>query len=127
MTCNHSYAGGKCIYCGSPQLRFNNGKPSNELSDLSGLKNAPTTQISKKKRATSQFQYNTQLLLDCLGVPVKEFPRYARYVKKLGVENIHKIIKEIESADRWCRETHHQKLNKIGFFINKYIKVNKLK
>ena len=121
----HEYFGGVCL-CGKKQPIYRNGKEVG-LSDLSGVKIAPTPQISKKKRITSENQYATDQLITFLGVPVKEFARFARYVKKLGPANIHGIINQIKGTDKWCRETNGKPLNKIGYFLNHFIKVNKLK
>ncbi len=118
----HEYFGGVCI-CGKKQPIYRNGVEVG-LSDLSGVKIAyKPTQTAKM--ANSENQYSTQLLIDYLGVPVKEFARFARYVKKLGPANIHGIINQIKGTDKWCRETNGKPLNKIGFFINKYIKLKK--
>ena len=119
MTHTHQYYGGVCL-CGKKQPTIRNGKEVSQ-NIVFDNKIAPTPQILKKK-IHSEFQHNTQLLLDCLGVSTKEFPKYCAFVKRIGVNNIYKVIKEIESADRWCRETHHQPLNKVGFFINKFVK-----
>lgn len=120
---NHqcSFAGGYCIHCMTPQPRINNGIVNNGLSAVSSNRIAYKPPQSEKQ-ANSEFQDNTQKLLDCLGVSTKEFPKYCGFVKRIGVKNIYKVIKEIESADKWCRETHHQPLKRVGFFINKYVK-----
>lgn len=113
------YAGGYCIHCLARQPTIRNGKEV-KLSDIKY--SDKIAYKPKSKRITSKFQYNTQLLLDCLGVSTKEFPKYCAFVKRIGVKNIYKVIKDIESADKWCRETHHQPLKRVGFFINKYVK-----
>ena len=125
MTCNHSYANGKCIYCGSPQQRFNGSKEV-KLSDIKDShKIAPQARFGRRKRITSENQYATDQLITFLGVPVKEFARFARYVKKLGPANIHGIINQIKGTDKWCRETNGKPLNKIGYFINNWCKTKK--
>ena len=118
----HEYCGGICL-CGKKQPIYRDGKEVSQCikSDVKIAYKPPQAQ----KKAYSEFQYNTQLLLDCLGVETKEFPKYCGFVKRIGVKNIHKVIKEIESADKWCRETHHQPLDKIGFFINNWVKLKK--
>lgn len=120
-----SYSGGYCIHCLSKQPTIRNGK---EVSPniVFDRKIAPTPQILTKK-IHSENQYATDQLITFLGVPVKEFARYAKYVKKLGPEKIHGIIKDIKSVDAWTHAQHNCKLNKIGYFINKYVKVNKTK
>ena len=116
MTCNHNYINGKCIYCNKEQPVFNNGK------ERVFEKIKPIT--IKKKKITSEFQYMTDKLITYLGVPVKEFPRFAKYVKKLGVKNIPRIIGEIKETDKWCLKEHGNHLKKVGYFINKFIKNN---
>ena len=76
------YAGGCCIYCGQKQPTIHNGKEV-KLSDLSGIKIAPQAKFEHRKRITSENQYATDQLITFLGVPVKEFARFARYTKKL--------------------------------------------
>ena len=107
---SHSFLGGACEWCGISQT---------ELSEKKIEKIKP--KIIKKKNITSETQLATDDLITYLGVPVKEFPRFARYVKKLGVKNIHGIIKQIKSVDIWCREKNGKALNKIGYFINNWI------
>ena len=112
---SHSFYGGVCEWCGITQASI-----SHDISkvDTNHLKQKKTPQ----KRITSHLQYETDQLITYLGVPVKEFPRFARYVKKLGVSNIHGIIKQIKEVDNWCREKNGKPLNKIGYFINKFTK-----
>ncbi len=118
----HEYYGGVCL-CGKKQPIYKNGKEV-IVSDLSGVKIAykPT---QTRRRANSENQYSTQLLIDYLGIPVKEFARFARYVKKLGPANIHGIINQIKGTDKWCREVNGKPLNKIGYFINNWCKLKK--
>jgi len=125
MTCNHSYSGGYCIHCLKKQPIYRNGKEV-DVSIKSDSKIAYKSKFEHRKQ-NSENQYYTQLLIDCLGVSVKDFARYARYVKKLGSGNIHGIIKKIEETDKWCRSTHGKPLKRIGWFINNYVKVNQSK
>jgi len=76
----------------------------------------------KRKKITSEFQYYTDMLITYLGVPVKEFPRFARYVKLLGCKRVPEIIGKIKETEDWCWREHHSQLNKIGYFINHFCK-----
>ena len=108
---SHSYLGGICEWCGASQR---------EISEKKIEKIKPRKII--KKNITSEFQLAVDDLINYLKIPVKEFPRYARYVKVLGVKNIHEIIKQIKAVDVWCREKNGKPLNKIGYFFNHWIR-----
>lgn len=112
---SHNFLGGICIDCGISQKEIS--KPITRIKPIT----------IKRKNITSEAQLATDDLITYLGVPVKEFPRFAKYVKKLGANNIHGIIKQIKEVDVWCREKNGKALNRIGYFINHFIKINKLK
>jgi len=100
MTCDQcEYIAGACIHCGQKQPVFN-GKKEAVLSSINfGSKIAPTPQILKKKRITSEFQMVVDEVMTYLHEDIYKkgnFARYAGIIKRVGINQSRIWIKEMK-------------------------------
>lgn len=120
MTCNHSYAGGKCIYCGSPQQRFN-GSEEVKLSNIKySHKIAPQARFGSRKRINSEFQSVVDEVMVYLHEDVYKkglFSRYCGIIKKVG----------INQARIWIKEMRGRGITNPRYFMGIYKNFNKTK
>jgi len=86
-----------------------------------GSKIAPTPQISKKKRITSEAQYEVDRLMQFFKEDIYKkgnFAKYARAYKVLGKQRIASFIS-------YCKEKNiHSPAYFWGFYKNKYRELN---